>query len=262
VRIGNFFSRYLYFLPIIYFISQPPKRRSHHQNRFSQLLADLYRTAVDTLLRWQNVVVFLGILLIALVTITSSLKYARHHHEVVAPAMQETADHLQALLTNQTEPGLPASEDIGVNLLLPVLSPHASLLVSAFNNYIPEAEILDRLLLFAHIFNWNETQFLAFMLPNSLYDTFYTDNNYIISAEVLQNGFGYWLLHHRRQMDSTELAAYQTMLSDRFARYDVQAGVQRYGVTAVQSTTPINAQLPIQSTTSSNNTTIYQLATP
>jgi hypothetical protein len=226
------------------------------------MVASLYRIGVGWLLRWQNFVAFLGIMLIALVMITSSLKYARHHRDIVASAMQETAEELQSLLNSQSQPSLLAAEDIAANLLLPVLSPHTTLLVGSFTNYVPEAEILDRLLLFAHIFNWNEEQFLTFMLPNPLYDTFYTDNNFIISAEVLENGFGYWLLHHRRQMAPAELAAYRTMLSERFASYDVQAGVARYGVTAVQATSPLNPQLPIQSTIVQGNTTIYQLTPP
>lgn len=262
VRIGNFFSRYLYFLPIIYFMSQPPKRRFHYRSRLSQILAGFYRAGVGWLLRWQNLVAGLGIALIACVTITSSLKYARHHHDSVAPIMQESAAHFQTFLASQRQPGLLASEDISVDLLLPALSPHATLLVSAFNNYVPEAEILDRLLLFAHVFNWNEAQFMAFMLPSPLYDDFYTDNNFTISAEVLHNGFGYWLLHHRRQMDPIELTAYQAMLSERFANYDVQAGVARYGVTAVQATHSINPQLSIEATIVQGDTTIYQLTPP
>jgi hypothetical protein len=267
VRIGNFFTRYLYFIPIIYFISHPPKRRFHHpspsiRGRLSQLVAAGYRAGVDFLLRWQQVVAFLGMVLIALVIVTSSLKYARHHHDHVAPAMQQTAAHFQSLLTSQSQPGLLASEEISVNLLLPALSPHATLLVSSFNNYLPEAEILDRLLLFGHIFNWDEDQFLTFMLPNPLYDTFYTDNDFTLSAEVLQNGFGYWLLHHRRQMAPAELASYQAMLSEQFAGYDVRAGAARYGLTAVQATNPINPQLPFQNITVSGDTVIYQLTTP
>jgi hypothetical protein len=102
-------------------------------------------------------------------------------------------------------------------------------------------------------------QFLNFMLPDPLYNDFYTDNGFVLSAELLHNGFGYWLLNHRREMNAAELAAYEAMLVDRFTAFDVRAAAAEYNLTAVQSTGPINPALSIISTIPAGDTTIYLL---
>lgn len=259
VRIGNFFSRYLYFIPIIYFISQPRKRVTHRSGRLSHALYPLYDTLTAWVVRQQRLFALAGIALIAIPVVASSLKYANHHAVQTASQMALAAARFDSLTAIQPATSLVASEEIAVNLLLPVRSQHETLLVSAFNNYVPEAEILERLLLFAHIYNWNEQQFLNFMLPNSLYEGFYTQNDFILSAEVLHNGFGYWLLNHRREMDAAELAAYEVMLVERFARFDVRAAAAQYNLTAVQSSRPINPALSVATTIPAGDTTIYQL---
>jgi hypothetical protein len=259
VRIGNFFSRYLYFIPIIYFISQPRKWVSHRSGRLNRTLYPLYDTLAAWVVRQQRLIALAGIVLIAVPVVASAVKYADHHAAQTAPQMAVTAARLDALTIVQPETSLVASEEIAVNLLLPIRSQHETLLVSSFNNYIPEEEILERLLLFAHTFNWSEMQFLKFMLPDPLYNDFYTDNGFVLSAELLHNGFGYWLLNHRREMNAAELAAYEAMLVDRFTAFDVRAAAAEYNLTAVQSTGPINPALSIISTIPAGDTTIYLL---
>jgi hypothetical protein len=259
VRIGNFFSRYLYFIPIIYFIAQPRKARFHRRGRLSQVMSPLYQAAADLVVRWRQLIALAGIVPIALVVVASHLKYVDNHANRVAPRMVETAGRFAALAQNQPAGGLVVSEDIAVNLLLPVLSGHETLLVSSFNNYVAEEEILDRLLLFAHLFNWDQAQFLDFMLPSPAYATFYTDNGFVLSPETLQHGFGYWLLNHRREMDAAEVAAYEALLAQRFAHFDVQASAAAYGVTAVQAAGPINPLLLVASVRAAGDMMIYQL---
>ncbi|MCI0729933.1 MAG: putative ABC exporter domain-containing protein, partial [Chloroflexi bacterium] len=261
VRIGNFFSRYLYFIPIIYFISHPRKTRFHRRGRLSQAITPVYEAAASLVVRWRRAIALAGMGLIAVVVVASSLKYAGNHAGRVGPQMVATMARFEALAQGRPAGELVASEDIAVNLLLPVLSDQETLLVSSFNNYVPEEEILERLLLFAHIFNWGEAQFLAFMRPSPRFTTFYTDNDFILSPEVLQNGFGYWLLNHHREMGTAELAAYEAMLAERFGQFDVRAAVAAYGVTAVQAAGPINLLLAVESERAAGDMVIYQLET-
>jgi hypothetical protein len=200
-----------------------------------------------------------GIVLVAIPVTMSGIRYSHHHRANVAPQMAKTAALFEALSTAEAGSELVASEDIAVNLMLPVRSNHETLLVSAFNNYVPEEEILDRLLLFAYVFNWTESQFLTFMMPDPHYDAFYADNNFILSPETLHNGFGYWLLKHRQSMNPTQLAAYQDMLRTRFARFDVQQAAVSYDLSAVQSSQPINPLLATSAVTPAGEMTIYYL---
>jgi hypothetical protein len=263
VRIGNFFSRYLYFIPILYFISQPPKRVYHHSGRLHHTLYPLYDRLAGQVVRRRRLLALAGVALIAVPVAASGLKYAQHHAAQTAPQMAAAAVQFEALTTSlaadQPTTALVASENIAANLLLPVRSQHETLLVSAFNNYTPEAEILQRLLLFAHTFNWTEQQFLAFMLPDPRYDAFYTGNEFVVSAEILHNGFGYWLLNHRREMTPDEFATYQEILVERFTQFDVQTAAADYGLAAVQSSRPINPALPVIETIPAGETTIYLL---
>lgn len=258
IRIGNFFPRYLYFTPVIYFISNP-KKTLFHGKFLDQVANPAYSLVADFVVRSRRVITLTGITLISIVVVASSLKYVENHVSRVAPRMKLTEERFTALVADQPKKGLVVSEDVAVNLLLPVLSSHESLLVNSFNNYVSDEEILDRIVSFAHIFEWDKNQFLRFMMPNQTYEGFYSDNNFVISNQVLDSGFGYWLLNHRKVMSPGELAEYKERLSLRYDQFDVRAGIARYHVTAVQSFGPINALLPIKSVKQFEDTTVYRL---
>ena len=258
IRIGNYFSRYLYAIPVIYFISSP-RKRLFHAHFLIQSLKPAYQRIADYVVGSRQIIALIGISLIGLVVLASSLKYVDNHVNQVAPRMALTQKRFDALVSDQSAKSLLVSEEVSVNLLLPVRTTHESLLVNSFNNYVPQQEILQRLILFAHIFNWDKQQFLDFMMPSELYEDFYADNNFVISDQVLNSGFGYWLLNHRRLMTPQELAEYKEMLLREFDNFDVRAGVAKYQVVAIESSESINPLLATESVQLIKDTTIYKL---
>jgi hypothetical protein len=139
------------------------------------------------------------------------------------------------------------SEDIPVDLVIPVLSSGKTILVDGSSNYVSFEEILDRLLLFAHIFNWDGEMFRRFMMPSEAFVDMYRENSFIMSDEVMSSGFGYWLLNHRRMMNAEELAEYERVVMARFHGYDVVNGARRLKVKAIQAQGRINPLLPVRS---------------
>ncbi|MGH2538760.1 MAG: hypothetical protein ACRDHL_15330 [Candidatus Promineifilaceae bacterium] len=260
IRIGAYFSRYLYFIPVLYFLSRPPKRRFHRTGRLSRLVGPAYAAVSGWLARGRRPIALVGVSLIALVAVASSMRFAQNHAARVAPRMIQTEAQFNVLVgAAPAGDALMASEEIEVNLLLPARSRHETLLVSSFNNFVPESEILERLLLFAHVFNWDEARFLAFMLPNPTYDGFYSRNDFVLSPESLSNGFGYWLLNHQRQMNAAETAAYAAMLAERFATFDVAMAAAQYNLRLVQASRPINPLLPVAEAIPAGDTSLYRL---
>jgi hypothetical protein len=153
--------------------------------------------------------------------------------------------------------GMIVSEDIPVNLLIPVLSKERTILVNAFCNYTSGDEILSRLVLFAHIFDWDKQQFLDFMMPSDEFERSNTDNDFILSDSLLRKGFGYWLLNHRRQMDAKDIHEYSETILNIYEKFDLQENIKKYRVGAVQTAGAVNSLLPIESVHQGPNNKVY-----
>ena len=176
LRIGSFFTHFLYYIPFIYFFSNPLKRLFHikikrtvaeSSHHFFENYVNKYRVLISTF----------AIVVITIVTIFSSLRYYYNHEKYVAPRMNVVHERFRELVSVSGENGTLISEDIAVNLLSSVLSKNTSLLVNTFNNYVSNEEILNRLVLFAKIYNWDEDRFLNFMMPDEAYKDIHKKNN-------------------------------------------------------------------------------------
>lgn len=245
MRIADYFLRYLYFIPIIYFLSQPYKRL-FHGNLIAQFADGLNRICVRLIIERRRVIAAAGIIIISIFIILSGMRYKLNYEDNVVGRMEKVEAKLQALtVAAKNGRDMVVSDDIAVDLLIPVRGGRETLLLNAFSNYIPGDEILSRIMLFAHIFNWNEQRFLAFMMPNNAYKGFNTENAFIVSDNILNNGFGYWLLNHHKNMDKAALQEYQTRIISAYRKYDLMANVRKYRIAAVHSAGAISAQLPI-----------------
>ncbi|MBF0107540.1 MAG: hypothetical protein HQM16_19730, partial [Deltaproteobacteria bacterium] len=135
------------------------------------------------------------------------------------------------------------SEDIPVNLLIPVKTRQKTLLVNAISNYVANQEVLERLVLFAHVFNWDKQRFLKFMRPSDKYNHTYSDNRFVFSDEILSEGFGFRLLNHTKKMTADEGRAYIQGIEGLYDHFDMQTALKKYPIRVVQAFGEINAQL-------------------
>lgn len=257
LRIADYFLRYLYFMPIIYFLSQPHKKLFHNnlKNRISGLLHGFFQRYVVKL---RVLIASAGIFTISLFIVFSSLRYSAHHESVIAPRMEAVKRNYDELISfAEGRGGMIVSEDIPVNLLIPVVSKRETILVNGFCNYTSGDEILNRLVLFAHIFDWDKQQFLDFMMPSDEFERSNTDNDFVLSDSILQKGFGYWLLNHRRQMDAKDIHEYSETILNTYEKFDLQENIKKYRVGVVQTAGAVNSLLPIESVRQGPNNKVY-----
>lgn len=261
LRIGNFFFRFLYFIPFIYFFSNPPKVLFHNAALNNVRIA-IHNIVNRYLIGGRRIIVIIGILSIGFLSLASSIKFVQYHEKYTAKrasAVQEKFDSLISIAKESNIGGTLVSDDIAVNLLLPVRSNYPSLLVSSFNNYVREEEILRRLILYAKIFKWDEQRFLNFMMPNSDCKDFHSKNDFIVSDKFLNNGFGYWLLKHQRIMSQQELKEYKKNLLETFSSFNFIEALKGYKVTLIQSQDKVNHLIPFEKVIPSDDKINYYL---
>jgi hypothetical protein len=245
IRIGNFFLLYLYFIPIIYFLSSPFKPLFHNTTK-QKIAEGIHNFFKNYIIRYQIVISILGVTLTSLLVVSSSLRYYGNHKKFTEVRMKSVYDEFESMRSVSSEGGTLISEDIAVNLLLPVLSGNSSLMVNSFNNPVRIEDMLDRLVLYARIFNWDKSRFLDFMLPNEAYKDFYTKNDFIVSENILKNGFGYWLTWHLRKMDKDEMEKYKQDILYRFDNINIEETAKKYDLTIIQAIGEIAPSLPVK----------------
>jgi hypothetical protein len=258
VRVAVFFDRFLYFVPVVYFLSLPQKRL-FKTGILSRVSTGIYPIISLTMERLRIPIAFVVSFSIALLLVASSLRYLENHDQVVAPRMAVVDKRLEALVDGRAHGTLVVSEDIAVNLLLPSLSDQTTLLTSSFNNQVSSDDILQRLILYSKIFGWNQQRFLEFMMPNPTLQSEFGSNGFVMSDNFLTIGLGYWLLHHQKVMGADELQKYQQLLSTKYAQFDMTASLQKHHVVAVQGLNPVESNLPIVSQQRAGDSIVYEL---
>lgn len=258
IRVSDFFLRYLYFVPVLYFLSQPRKKLFHDD--IKDRIADvIYSVSSLLIIRPRKYIAAAGILVASSFSIFSSIHYVNHYDKTVAPRMQVVMEKFQALKGSVDGQAAVVSEDLPVNLIIPVLSENRTLLINGFSNYVSDQEILERLILYAHIFNWQEETFLTFMMPAEEYVNYNWKNNFIFSDKILQKGFGYWLLKHKKKMTQDELAAYREGILEKFRAVNVQGLIEKYNVKAIQSARELNTGIQVNRVQDAGDYKIYFL---
>lgn len=232
-RISNIFFRYLYFVPFFYFISLPKQPAYHHRQGFSAAVAEFFRAYIQ---RLRVVYCVVGISLISLFVILNHIYIYKRHENQVVPAMQGVLQQVQAV--NQAD--LPAGalvvyEDLVPNLMQPAVTGNATLLANIFGNFVDDRLILERIILFAKLFNWSEDRLVSFLTPNETFQSFtsYKKERIVLDRQSLNNGLGYWLVNYNKVMDSEELNNYRENLLGLYRRQGLDELLQKHPVKLV-----------------------------
>jgi hypothetical protein len=226
------------------------------KNKFASTVYYLFNNYV---IKLRIIITILGVTAISVVVIASDIKYYRYHKNYTSVRMNEVSDRLKELMTVDSAKGTLVSEDIPVNLMLPVLSKNTSLFVSSFSNYIEVEEIVNRLVLFAKIFNWDKQKFIDFMMPNPEYEMFYKKNDFVVNDQILQKGFGYWLVWHKRIMKADELKNYEAKIIDKFENIELRSLLKKFNVKKIQAFNKINVEVNVKSIFNGKDTKLYIL---
>ncbi|MCD4830509.1 MAG: hypothetical protein K8R02_01725 [Anaerohalosphaeraceae bacterium] len=253
IRIGNYFLLYLYFVPIIYFFSVPFKSLFHNTDRqkFATVFHDFFRNYV---IKYKIAISLVCIVLTSVHIVCSNMRYYEHN-KCSQLRMKSVYDNFGSLTS--VGDGTVISQDLPVNLLLPALSVNGSLFINSFNNLVQTDQILDRLTLYARIFNWSSDRFLAFMMPGKTIDGLYTENDFVFSQKVFESGFGYWLAWHSRKMNIDQLEKYRQDLLIRFNNINIKEAVKKYDLTVIQAFDEINPAVPVMLLKNENGMNLY-----
>lgn len=256
VRIGNFFSRYLYYLPFIYFFAAPLKHFAHDRKKY-KIIKAIHTFLNKYIIESRHIIATLGILILGFVTVMSSYKNYTCYEQSAAQRMASVEAKLSAIVAISNQEDTIVSDDIAVNLLANITAENKSLLINSFNTYRSSEEIIERLILFCKIFNWDEEALLDFMLPDETFGSFYKDNNLVIYDQDLRKGFGYWLVWHRREMLPEEMSSYKKKIMGKFVEIDLVDGLGKYNVKLVQAEGEVNPKLPVKSMITKDKVRIY-----
>ncbi len=235
-RISNLFFRYLYFLPFLHFISiQRPIRRIPHDKiwtKFREKVASFcHKSLHEPRIAWTTtgIAIFCGFVWGNAFAIQSA-----HEKNVVVP-MTEIQKQFDLAAELELEPNtIVVFEDLVSSLLTPSMSPQVSLLTSAASNQINEARILERILLHAKIFEWDEERLAEFFEPNPTfaeYDSF--KGRQLVTRALIEPGLGNWLLNYKKNMKPTVRQKQLTSILEQFQNINISELLAAHPVSAV-----------------------------
>ncbi|MFC1546276.1 hypothetical protein ACFL4O_00970 [bacterium] len=95
------------------------------------------------------------------------------------------------------------------------------------------------------------------MMPNSSYNNFYNENSFIISDNILENGFGYWLVWHRQILSKEQEKDYENYILRIFNNMDIMFDIKKYNITAIQAVSSINSSIKIREIKEMDDSNIY-----
>ncbi len=241
IRIASFFFHFLYLIPLIHYVNNPPKL-FFHGGMDSQRLARLSQRLRFWVIEHAGVYLVPAALLISVHAVASSVKDWRNHMYTVAPEMIYMDQRL-AELTSAAAPGdVVVSDSLPVNLMVPALTPQSTLWSNVFNNFELTENILERFALYARIYGWDRDSFVDFMSPAPWNANIYVDPDFRFTHPVYSKGMGYWLAFHHKTMEGDELAAYQKRLNVLYSGLDVASAMKKFRVKWIQ--TDVDAPAP------------------
>jgi hypothetical protein len=244
LRISSLFYRFFFFIPFLYFSSMPIRRRRlGRQSRFTELESWLQVFLQKSIHGFRVQIGVALIVLISAILMLAHMKVYENHNSNVAPAMRKVESQLKISKELPGEKGsIVAYESIAANLLVPSVGASPSLLSSAFGNYVDEQGILERIVLYAKIFNWTEMRFMDFMMPSGDFSSMGSlTPSTLIDDNTMNSGLGYWLMNHEKYMEGKSLEQYRAMLEDAYSTMEIEGLLIKHNVRSIVATNQLES---------------------
>ena len=235
-RISNLFFRYLYFLPFLHFISiQRPVRRIPHDEiwtKFREKIASFcHKSLHKPRIAWTTA----GIAMFCGFVWGNAFAIQRAHEKHVVAPMSEIQKQFDLTAELELEPNtIVVYEDLVSSLLAPSMSSHVSLLTSAASNQINETRILERILLHAKIFAWDQDRLAEFFEPNPAFagnDSF--KGRQLVTRELIEPGLGNWLLNYKKEMLNPDRRAQLDSIREQYRKMKIEDVLDDLKVAAI-----------------------------
>lgn len=183
-RIGNFFCRFLYFVPIFYFMSISPKR-FYHENTIKAYFFKLFDKLLNQIhfLRHRLIICLTGVVILML--FATQVRYL-------------------IFLKSQKSQRVFSDSSQVVQLLHAIKS---NIIVNQSSK-----EKLSAIARFCKYNGWAYSDFSKLMTPNKFSKEYNRTNGYIVTEEKLRNGFGYWAVFQTKEMNMKYYRQYIDLL--------------------------------------------------
>ena len=260
-RIALFFLHLYYYVPIIYYASMPIRKNILHGSEAKKISLSFSKGLFFIFARFNRVYLPIILFLVLLFAGTSAYRNFQHQKDFNSTFLSKTLNEFENIKKYYPENGLiisqtPATNMLAVNMLG---TKYSSLWVNSLANNISGYEIIDRLVLYAFIYNWPIEKFESFMSPGILQAGDGKQFNLSLN-EIEFSGIGFWLLFNRRTLSSKEQDRYEQLIFNRYTQFDIEEGLKKYNVSHIFAYNDISPSIPVKSVIKLKSGNIYQVA--
>lgn len=255
-RIGTFFLHLFYFVPVIFYLRRPLISYS------IGVEANFWAKKTRKILHWLFVdfsFLYLPLILFLLTwkTYSSYLIYSERMKENFSNNIID--NKIISSIKNDLKVGDGlVSYRIRQNIMLPIIGPYQTLLVSKFTNKVSTDLILERLVLWAKLVGLTREEFISFMTFDEKF-SFRSKKRFNLNDFQNLSGIGYWLLFSRGEITSMEKNDLYLKLKYKFDNIDVLKSVKKYNIKQIITSRSVPKGLDIVEKTSIQNFVIYKL---
>jgi hypothetical protein len=257
-RIALFFLHFYYYTPFIYLVT----RQTGYTYSYGMEANDISRNFDSGLNfvfnRLDKIYLPLIALFLFIFVGSSSYRSYGHYKDKRAPALEEIMSEYHEIGDILPAGSVLVSETPATNLLPPLdfNNYYKTLWINSFTHNIPSSNIIDRLLLYAKIYNWPKEKILQFFSPGRLQQ----GRGAIVDLSkqnIHESGVGYWLVHHKRKMETKALSQFLLNVSNRYDNIYIEKLLSDFSVTHIYSINAIAANIKVKSVTELSNGFLY-----
>jgi len=259
-RIALFFLHFYYYTPFIYLVTRPIGYTYSRGLEAKEIIRKIEHGLNFIFNRLDKIYLPLIIVFLFIFSGSSSFRNFKHFKDKGIPAQEAIMSEYNELINILPVGSVFISETPGTNLLPPIdfNNDYKTLWINRFTHNIPSSEIIDRLLLYAYIYNWPKKKVIQFLSPGMLQE----GRGAIVDLshqKIHESGVGYWLAHHKRRMGEVELNQYLSDVSDRYNNINIEKLLSAFDVTHIYSINAIATDIKVRGVTELRNGTLYHV---
>jgi len=200
------------------------------------------------------------IILLFMFSGSSSYKSYKHYKEKELSIHKVVKKEYNELINSLPEGSVLVSDSPGTNLLPPIdfNNNYKTLWINRFTHNVPSVKIIDRLLLYAKIYNWPEDRVLQFFSKGFLQKGKGMGVD-LSNENIYKSGIGFWFVHHKRRLDDSTLNKYLQTISNRYNNMNIDKLISEFSVTHIYSVSPISKDINIKYVQELNSGVLYHV---
>ena len=259
-RIALFFLHFYYYTPFIYLVTRQTGytySQGMEANEFIRKFEIILNLIFN---RLDKIYLPSIIILLFMFSGSSSYKSYKHYKEKELSIHKVVKKEYNELINSLPEGSVLVSDSPGTNLLPPIdfNNNYKTLWINKFTHNVPSVKIIDRLLLYAKIYNWPEDRVLQFFSKGFLQKGKGMGVD-LSNENIYKSGIGFWFVHHKRRLDDSTLNKYLQTISNRYNNMNIDKLISEFSVTHIYSVSPISKDINIKYVQELNSGVLYHV---